>query len=79
MLYVSAKNSYTCVTCDSLFAFRRPRDFTLPTSRRGTLYRYYRFVIEVIGSESPLKLRFDHTTTPDSFDGTSSNYTVSLY
>ena len=26
------------VTCVSLFALRRPRDFTLPASQRGTLH-----------------------------------------
>ena len=41
MAHVSAKNSYTCVACDSRFALRHPRDFTLPTSRRGALYPKY--------------------------------------
>ena len=36
---------YTCVTGVSVFALRRPRDFTLPASRRETLYLYIkRFV-----------------------------------
>ena len=39
MAPVSTKNNYTgVVPCDSLFAFPRPRDFTLPASRRETLY-----------------------------------------
>ena len=42
MARISAKNSYTRVTCYSLFALRRPRDFASPTSRRGTLsYPWY--------------------------------------
>ena len=31
---------YTCVTGVSLVVLRRPRDITLPASRRGTLYIY---------------------------------------
>ena len=38
MAPVSAKNSYGGVTRDFPFTLRHPRDFTLPTSRRGTLY-----------------------------------------
>ena len=33
--------SYTCVASVSLFVLRRPRDFTLPSTRRGTLYIVY--------------------------------------
>ena len=38
MLHVSSNISYDYVTCVSLSSLRRPRDFTSPTSRRGTLY-----------------------------------------
>ena len=40
MLHVSSNISCDSVTCVSLFNLHRPRDFTSPTSRRGTLYYY---------------------------------------
>ena len=36
-LHVSSNISCVCATCVSLFNFRHLRDFTSPTSRRGTL------------------------------------------